>query len=502
MIAPPKFFPVFHRPLRVLLALSFAAGLALGARAQDKVLTLEEAIRLALANNRRIKVSQFNPQIARANVLAEYGRFDPAITFNRSYLEAETPGAILPPSIRPVTKTDDYSLTLDGVMPWGLSYSVGTTAENVRGTFNSFTNSYATFGGVTVTEPLLRGFGFGANLADLRIAKANRGISNWQHRQTVIDTITQVIFVYNNLQEARETVRIAQLSRDNAAQLLDENEKKRKVGDISDADVTQARARVANREEEILVASRAVRDIENQLRLLIGEKNFPLDGPPVPTAQLAPAPDIAVDAAADLRTAYDQRPDYQAARLGIKISRANNDLAWNQLLPRLDFVGSYGYGGLDPNFRTARDQVRDEDARVYSIGMVVRVPLTFTEGRGRARAARLTLRRDEADLIRLEGDIAVSVVAAAGQIETTKQRVEAARVAFQLQQQVLTNEQKKYKAGTTGTSTFFVLQEQELLAIAQNSYAHALADQRRAAANYDRELGRTLERYQLTLAKN
>ena len=496
-----------------LLALSLAVTLALAARAAEAVpapvavpapgtaLTLEDAIRLALANNQRIKVSSYDPQIANANVLAAYGRFDPAFNFARSYGEAETPGTILPPGSRPVTKTDDYSLTLDGLMPWGLSYSIGGTAENQRGTFNGFTDSYATFGGVTVTQPILRGFGFGANLADLRIAKASRGISTWQHRQTVIDTVTGVIFVYNNLQEARDSVRIARLSRDNAAQLLDENEKKRRVGDISDADVTQARARVANREEAILYAERSVHDLENQLRLLIGEKNFPLDGPTLATAELAPAPDLRVDLATDLKSAYDMRPDFQAKRLGVTISRANNSAAWNALLPKLDFVGSYGYGGLDPNFHTARTQIRAEDARVYSIGMVVSVPLTFAEGRGRARAAKLTLRQTEADLARMETDIALSVTAAAGQIETTKQRVEVTRLAYKLQQQVLINEQKKYKAGTTGSSTFLVLQEQELLAIAQNDYSHALADQRRAAANYDLELGRTLERYNLTLAK-
>ena len=94
----------------------------------------------------------------------------------------------------------------------------------------------------------------------------------------------------------------------------------------------------------------------------------------------------------------------------------------------------------------------------------------------------------------------MSVTAAAGQIETTRQRVAVTRQAYELQQQVLEDEQKKYKAGTS--STYFVLQEQENLAFIQSSYAHALADQRRAQANYDREIGRTLERYQLKVAKN
>ncbi len=420
--------------------------------------------------------------------------------FARSYGETETPGTITP-CVRPLTKTDDYSLTLDGLMPWGLVYSIGGNAENQRGTFNNFVDSYATFGGVTVTEPILRGFGFGATLANLRVAKANRGISDWQHRQTVIDTITSVIFVYNNLQQARDIVRIARLSRDNAAQLLDENEKKHKVGDISGTP-TSPRPTPASRAARKPSFSRnaASTTSKNQLRQLIGEKNFPLNGPPLATEVLAPAPELAVDLGADLKSAYDQRPDYQAARLGVTINRANNSAAWNALLPRLDFVSTYGYGGLDPNFPAARTQVRSEDARVYSIGMVVSVPLTFAEGRGRARAAKLTLRQSEADLERLQTDIALSVTAAAGQISTTKKRVEVTRAAYKLQQQVLHRSAETVQ-GRQHHHLLRAAKEQEILAEDQDEYSNALADQRRAAATYDRELGRTLEQYHVTIPK-
>ena len=50
--------------------------------------------------------------------------------------------------------------------------------------------------------------------------------------------------------------------------------------------------------------------------------------------------------------------------------------------------------------------------------------------------------------------------------------------------------QKKFQAGTS--TTFLLLRAQELLAAAQNSHARALADQRRAVANYEREIGTTL----------
>lgn len=459
-------------------------------------LTLGDAVRLALQRNQTLKVSAFSPDIARANVLAEYGRFDPAITFRRSYSEGE--GIVsLAPLTKSVSQTDRYALSLDGFTPWGMTYSLEATADNQRGTFNRFSDNFVTFGGLSITQPLLRGFGFGANLASLRIAKADRGIAGWQHRQTVIETVTNVILVYNGVLQARENVRIAELSRDLSAQLVRQNERRNAMGQISDADVLQARASLAAREENVLVGRRIAADLEHQLRQLVGEPIFPLSGAPLELEPLTPAVPLTVDAAADLQRAFELRPDYQAARLGVSRRRIAQVFARNRLLPRVDFVGSFGYSGFDPDFSTARQQVRDRDARAYSAGVVVSVPLTFAEGRGRARAARLSLRQSEADLARLQEDIAVQVASAAGQIETTRLRVASARDALELAQRSLEAEQKKFTAGTS--TTFLVLQAQGVLAQAQNTYARALADERRARATYDREIGTTLQTWNIAL---
>ena len=482
-----------NRPSAIRRAFAALLALAGSAFSQAAPLTLHDAVRLALEKNQALKVSKVTPEIARANVLAEYGRFDPAITFRRTYGESESPTSLVPttPLVTGLTKTDDYSLSFGGLTPWGLSYSLIGTAENQRGTANRFTDNYVTFGGVSVTQPLLRGFGFGANLAGLRIAKVDRSIADWQHRANIMNTVTAVIFAYNNLLQARENLRIARLSRELATQLLRQNEARNRVGALSDADVIQARSRAASRDEAILFAEQAARERENDLRQLIGESSFPLHGPTLEIETLEPAQPLAVNVAADLKRALDLRPDYQAARLGISRRRINSALAQNQLLPRLDFVGSYGYSGMDRDFSTARSQVADRDQRAYSAGVVVSLPITFAEGRGRARAAKLAVRQSELDLERLESDIAIDVTAAAGQLETARQRVATSRVALELARQSLSAEEKKVQAGTG--STFFVLNAQEILVQVERSFVGALADERRARANYERELGATLQ---------
>ena len=95
-------------------------------------------------------------------------------------------------------------------------------------------------------------------------------------------------------------------------------------------------------------------------------------------------------------------------------------------------------------------------------------------------------------------DLALSITSAAGQIETTKQRVIATRRAYELANQALEGEEKKLQAGTT--STFVVLGLQNSLTSVESNLSRALADQRRAYAIYEREIGVTLERRKIDVA--
>ncbi len=472
------------------------------ARDQSEKITLNDAILRALAKNFSLRVSSFNAAIADARFTEALGKFDPVLTGQYTHADGESPqlrNALT--GVRPadtLTESDTYQFGLNGLLPWGLTYSLGATSTNSRGTFNLFADNYSTFAGVSGTQPLLRNGGFGPTLASIRIAQTNRTISEWQFKQDVIDTITRVIFVYNDLIFAQANLRSAHRAHELAATLLGENEKRHKIGSMSAYDVTSARSRLANREEGILFAERLVRDTENNLKALISDDHaaglltwrLAIDPPP-------PAPLVVVDPAVDFREALRKRPDYQQARLNLKRSDINFRLQRNQLLPRVDLVGSYGYSGYDTDFGISRQMVRDQDHRSYSWGAVVSIPLTFTTERGRYRAAKLQLRQADANLQSIEQQIVVAVGNSAGQIETAHKRVDAAKFARELGQQALDAEVRRLRAGTG--STFFVLQQQEILTGLEVSELRAQSDYQKALADYDRQLGVTLEKLNVNI---
>jgi len=465
-------------------------------------LSLEEAIQRALAKNYTIRIGAVSPQIARAQLLAAWGRFDPSIELNTFYAEDGNPqpndpfSGSRPPSS--LVKAESHEAALVGISPWGLSYRLGASTQNRRGTFNAFADQFYSFAGVSLSQPILRDFGFGANLARVRIARADRQQSEWEYRAAVINTITDVIYRYNDLHFATKILETARRSRALAMGLVSENERRFKVGSMSDYDVTAARARVARREEAILSAEQTVRETENLLKQLISDdRTVSLLTTSIEIEPPAPAPTMDVNPARDLATALEHRPDYQRIRLVTQKAELNRIYERNQRLPEVNVVASVGYNGLDGSFGNSRRQVIDRENRSYSAGVVVAVPLTFAKERGRYRAAQLSVRQAELQRAALEQGIVVDLGNAAGQIETTLRRTEAARLARALAQQTLDAELKKLRAGTS--STFVVLELQESLAEIETREFRAHRDARKAIAEYDRQLGTTVKTHQVIL---
>jgi len=486
------------RAARLLLAVAAAAAAArTPAEEPGPTLTLGDAIQLALRRNRDLKVASYYPGIARANLLAARGQFDPALVASRTFNESQfnTYSGLIPVSEQ--TKVDTYSIGVQGILPLGTLYSITGSTQEVRDPTDGIIKNFQTFGGFQVTQPLLKGFGFGANLVNVRIAKANRSIDDLTYRQSAIDTVWGTVVAFSNLQLAHDQLDAVLREQALADQQLDENEKRFKVGQASQSDVLTSRSYAAVFRDPILQAQRQVRDAQNTLRNMIGEETF-FEDEPLFTLVPMEVPDVKIDRRADLEQALRARPDYEQQRLAIVKTRASEAYAQNGLLPEVNFVGGYGYNGSAYTFSASRQMVQDHQNPSVSAGLTVTIPLTFSTGRGNLRSARLQREQAEAALRDLQANIALGVATAEGQIETARKRVVADQAALELAKRALEDEEKKQKAGMS--STLAVVQQEQQLAQDESSIANALAAERLAVANFDHALGTTLERYHVTLA--
>ena len=116
-----------------------AFGAAREAAGSGPVLTVDQAIRSTLENNQDIKVEAYAPAIARANVLAALGQFDPALNFGRNYSRSygypSIPEALAPTLVKSDTYTSSTAISCRG------SRSRSARASETRRSASSFNRS-------------------------------------------------------------------------------------------------------------------------------------------------------------------------------------------------------------------------------------------------------------------------------------------------------------------------------------------------------------------------
>jgi outer membrane protein len=485
--------------------LLFAMVAAPGAPAAEKKpgrrvleLTLPKAIRFAVAKNFSIQAERFSPRAAKERVRSAWGRFDPEldITYQhgdstvRSQLTRDPlTGEVGRFGVGTNAQDDTLSVGVSGVTVWGLGYDVGASTRRIgaSGLGGEQYTSELSFG---LTQPLLRGAGTEVNLAGVRVARNNVSISEWGLKDRVMDVITNVIVVYNELHFTQENLGVATRSQSLARRLLQDNIKRVEAGVMTPLDVTTAQAEVAAREEAVLRAERDMKDQENFLKQLVTDDLLPLLGTRVEiTPPKAPAFFSAV--IAGVKEALELRPDYRQAKLDIQNRSITVAVEKNSLLPRLDLNASLSLLGVDDDTGTSLSRAgTGRDRNAWNAGAIFSLPLGNQAARGRYNAATLEAAQALVRLQQLEQNIIVLVDNANGAVVTSRERIEANSESSRLAKESLDAGEKRLVAGT-GT-VFEVLELQNNLAEAETAELRARADYNKAIARYQQQTGTTL----------
>ena len=114
--------------------------------------------------------------------------------------------------------------------PLGTTYDLSLGTRLSSGTSNDFDEDFTSEATISLRQPLLRDAGPNANLAQVRIARNNLLVSEWQLRQRVIDVITETVFTFNELHLAHENLALALRSRALAEQTQKDNIRRVEIG--------------------------------------------------------------------------------------------------------------------------------------------------------------------------------------------------------------------------------------------------------------------------------
>jgi len=460
-------------------------------------LSLQDCLERAFESNLDLAIQRISPLEARANLLTAKGAYDPVFSLSGGYNEEQTVEDSGPYSYYYGTRNTAASASLNQPLPSGTVIGVTGTTGASENTGSSYDEPWESFSGLTLSQSLLQNFGTDVGEATIRIARRDAAGADAALEYEVDQVITSVANAYYELIYARADYEAGVESLRLAQQLLNDNQERVRIGVMSPLDVSQANSEVAARREDLLTAERTIQDDENAMRLLISKDVAPLLKLRLVPTDLPPDNWTPDPLTPDINTALENRADLRQARDLLVHNQLAEAYRKNQLLPSLGVTGAYGYNGVSNSLPGSATRVLNAENPAWSMGLTLSIPLGDRAEKGQYEAAQYETARQQLILHQLEQNIIIQTDNAGGQAETNRQKIVAARVARQLAEESLGDEEKKLKAGVS--TSYTVLQLQRDLHDARIVELRAIADFQESSAQLDQVEGQARAKHNIEL---
>jgi outer membrane protein TolC len=402
-----------------------------------KSLTLEEAIRVALANNREILVAKEKIEETRQRIREAEAGYLPTINLGGTYTHLnEAPSMSIPGygSIE-MGKTDNY------LSEFSISQPLYTSGRL------SYASKQANFG----------------------YQKAQEDLNNAQNKITF-----QVKKAFYGVLLAQENVKVTEKALGQAERHLAVVEDFLKVGVVSRFDLLRTQVEVANLKPDLIQARNSLRLSQESLANLLSLSSASLEL----EDKLAFEPlRITLEEAID--KALKERHDLRSLKLQKEMLEVALKLAQVQNKPNLALVGNYQYQNPSGG--------EDEWGEEWNLNLVLSIPF-FDGWANRARIAqrRSQVKQINLSLQELEAGIDLEVKKAFWDLETSEERIHAQEKNIEQAEEALSIAEVRYKSGAI--TNLEVLDAQLTLTRARLGYFKALYDHNVAVAELEKAM--------------
>ncbi len=497
--------------------------------AEQRPMTVREAVALALENNKDIEVTRKNVQIAEFDLLAARGFFQPRLVGQTYYERSTVPNVSIFSTNRDTTQGAFVGTgSIQGYVPrFGTVLSANAnnqrvTTDNPISILSPQNNASL---GFSISQPLLRGRRFDQPRRVIEIAKRNLSLTDAQFRQRSIDVITNVQRAYWDLTFALRNLQVQRDGVSDAKQQLDHNRRLVEEGQLAPIDIVAAETQVALFEQSVFDALNIVTQAENNLKNLISPNRYDA----VWNEALVPVDPV--DLKAPLTTLNDaitaamsNRPELELNEVQKGINEIDQRFFRNQTLPKVDLVASYSSAGIggsqnpsfNPNFPTpcttapespeCQQQLGNLQALTgnpysgvfsnryptYRVGVTIDLPLFGDKtaraqlGRSLVEGERIATQREQ-----VEQTIQVEVRNALQALRTAESRLRSAAISRENSARQYESEQRKLDAGQS--DIYAVLERQTALTTARSTELRAQTELNKAIADLERATGNSLK---------
>ena len=433
---------------------------------------LQEAILLALERNPDMSIQRLEPAIAKSYADEERAAFDPSITASADWNETKLQRFLgsRPDPFEITSNRNQYDIGVSETLPTGTSISADVS---LSGSISSiYTDQYSGNIGVTITQSLLRGFGVGPNMANLRKARLDVEISQEELKATAEWLVAEVEKAYWDLYLKAEEIDIQKESFALANRQLQETLERVTVGKLPKLELASVRAEVANRQEALIDAQSQYEQARLYFLFLLNPEEeeiwsimpVPLDKPFIPEDSLD-----ALSVHEQLGMKY--RPDLRQARLNLQKGELDIVRTKNGLLPRLDVFITLGKTSYAQTFQGALPDIKSPFYNV-NVGASFDFPVPNRQARSQVARARRSRKQLELSLMNMERLVQWDIRSAYIEGLRARQQIEATRVTRELQDQNLAAELEKFRVGKS--TNLQVLQVQRDFTASQLDEVRAL----------------------------
>ena len=352
-------------------------------------ITLPETRRQTLQNNLSIQAVLLDPAIAKQAVRLQQAKFES--TFNLSVTQTRTVGPQFVPSKNNPPTTFDSERTqfvavpsVDVPLRSGGNLSVDwTTTTSLQSTAQGSSSNAIVQPGVSITQPILRNAGYDYNESSIVIAQAGEARAEAATQYSILSTLLEAETTYWNLYRAAEILKVQKDIYNYTKKTLDDTRTQVNAGYGSISSVYNFEVTLSTSVSQLLSAEDSLAIAVRSLKSTIQNPEISLDG----SAAIVPSTEpILRTFDFDKTLLVDAAVRNRADLLGLEAAQIEATIevlaAKNQLLPELDFIGSYNLNGFDfagRSLPTARSDIFDDttvnNPAGFSIGVTASVPL-------------------------------------------------------------------------------------------------------------------------------
>jgi outer membrane protein len=345
------------------------------------MLSLDDAVSLALENNLNISVERFVPWIAETQLLKAQAGGIPQSASTQQVVLGSSPSVSFDPVFSAGYQWIHQNIPVNNPFTSGVGtgtnilvvnqnqsavnfgytqgFHTGTDLQITLNTARSATNEPDVFFNpafnpiltATLSQPLLNGFGILPNTRYIIEQKNQIKVANSMFAQQVIAVVTQTSNDYWELVYDRQNVKVEEAAVGVSQKLWEDNKKQLEIGTMAPLDVLTAESQLATDQQNLIVAQTTKLQQETVLLNDIAKNLLAKD---VAGIEIVPTTPITLPEIVEniplqdaVQEAWRKRPELYQADLNLKNSQIEVKATRNALLPSLNAYIQYQAQGLN-----------------------------------------------------------------------------------------------------------------------------------------------------------